>query len=95
MIRFLLLSAFAVSNAIVMVSCTYDALDTLPPASYQNSALPYILAPGDEIDVFVWGNPQLSTEVTIRPDGKITTPLAEDIQASGKTPNMLAREMEV
>ena len=74
--------------------CSINKLDTLPPASYQSVALSYILASGDEIDLFVWGNPQLSTQVIVRPDGKITTPLVEDIQASGKTPNELAREME-
>ncbi|MEZ5591597.1 MAG: polysaccharide export protein [Gammaproteobacteria bacterium] len=77
-----------------MTGCASNEIATLPPASYQNSAFPYILAPGDELEIFVWGNPQLSTEVTVRPDGKITTPLVEDIQASGKTPNELAREME-
>ena len=77
-----------------LASCASNNMETLPPASYQNAAPSYILAPGDAIEVFVWGNPQLSTEVTIRPDGKITAPLVEDLQASGKTPNQLAREIE-
>ena len=94
MVRLLFLNVFFVSTMGFVVSCASTSLETLPPASYQNSALPYILAPGDELDVFVWGNPQLSTQVTVRPDGKITSPLVEDIQASGKTPNELARDME-
>jgi polysaccharide export outer membrane protein len=56
----------------------------------------YIVGPGDTLNVFVWGNPELSTgtPVPVRPDGKITTPLVEDVQASGKTPTQLAREIE-
>lgn len=54
----------------------------------------YIIGPGDSVNVFVWGNPELSSTVPVRPDGKITTPLVEDVQASGKTPTELAREME-
>ena len=54
----------------------------------------YIIGPGDTIQVFVWRNPDLSVTVPVRPDGKISTPLAEDVVAIGKTPSQLAREME-
>lgn len=54
----------------------------------------YLIGPGDRLRVFVWGNTDLSTEVSVRPDGKISTPLVEDVVASGKTPAQLAREME-
>jgi len=54
----------------------------------------YIIGPGDTVQVFVWRNPELSATVPVRPDGKITTPLVEDLQASGKTPTQLARDME-
>jgi polysaccharide biosynthesis/export protein len=50
--------------------------------------------PGDTLQVFVWRNPELSTTAAVRPDGKISTPLAEDIVAVGKTPSQLARDME-
>jgi len=55
---------------------------------------PYLIGPGDRLNVFVWGNADLSTVVTVRPDGRISTPLVEDVIASGKTPVQLAREME-
>jgi polysaccharide export outer membrane protein len=55
----------------------------------------YVLGPGDSVDIFVWGNEELSTIATIRPDGKLTTHLVEDIQASGKTSTQLARDIEV
>jgi polysaccharide export outer membrane protein len=55
----------------------------------------YVLGPGDAVSIFVWGNEELSTAATIRPDGKLTTHLVEDIQASGKTSTQLARDIEV
>ncbi|HEY5604479.1 MAG TPA: XrtA/PEP-CTERM system exopolysaccharide export protein [Gammaproteobacteria bacterium] len=58
------------------------------------AAQPYLIGPGDRLNVFVWGNTDLSTEVSVRPDGRISTPLVEDVVASGKTPVQLAREME-
>lgn len=54
----------------------------------------YLLGPGDNLNIVVWRNPELSMVVPVRPDGKITTALVEDIQASGKTPNQLARDIE-
>lgn len=54
----------------------------------------YLIGPGDSVQIFVWRNPELSATVPVRPDGKITTPLVEDVQASGKTPTELARDME-
>lgn len=54
----------------------------------------YLIGPGDQLQIFVWRNPELSTIVPVRPDGKITTPLVEDVLASGKTATELAREME-
>ena len=54
----------------------------------------YIIGPGDSLEVFVWRNPELTTTVPVRPDGKISTPLVEDMVAVGKTPPQLARDME-
>lgn len=54
----------------------------------------YMIGPGDTLQVFVWRNPELSVTVPVRPDGKISTPLVEDMSASGKTPSQLARDME-
>ncbi len=55
----------------------------------------YLIGAGDMLDVFVWRNPELSTRVPVRPDGKISTPLVEDMQAVGKSPTQLARDVEV
>jgi len=54
----------------------------------------YVIGPGDTLDVFVWGYKDLSVTIPVRPDGKITTRLVEDMVASGKTPTQLARELE-
>lgn len=54
----------------------------------------YLIGPGDQVQIFVWRNPEVSQSVTVRPDGKISTPLVEDLQASGKTPTQLARDLE-
>jgi polysaccharide export outer membrane protein len=55
----------------------------------------YLIGPGDSLNIFVWRNAELSTSVSVRPDGKFSAPLVEDLQASGKTPTQLAREIEV
>ena len=54
----------------------------------------YQIGPGDSVNIFVWGNPELSTSAEVRPDGKITVPLVEELLASGKTPFQLARDIE-
>lgn len=54
----------------------------------------YLIGPGDMLQVFVWRNPELSASIPVRPDGKISTPLVENLVAIGKTPSQLAREME-
>lgn len=54
----------------------------------------YLVGPGDNLNIIVWGNPELSMVVPVRPDGMITTPLVEDLDASDKTPTELARDIE-
>src|SRR5579862_348316 len=64
---------------------------TLPP---QTEASQYIIGPGDTVQVFVWRNSDLSVTVPVRPDGRISTPLVQNMVAVGKTPAQLARDME-
>ncbi|MCV2886050.1 polysaccharide export protein [Aestuariibacter sp. AA17] len=54
----------------------------------------YLIGPGDTLTIFVWRHEDVSGSFTVRPDGKITTSLVEDIQVSGKTPTQLARDIE-
>jgi polysaccharide export outer membrane protein len=55
----------------------------------------YVIGPGDQLQIFVYDSPQLSTEVPVRPDGRISTPLVPEIQAAGKTPSQLAQDLTV
>jgi polysaccharide export outer membrane protein len=54
----------------------------------------YLIGPGDNLQIFVWRNPELTSTVPVRPDGRISVPLVEDMPAVGKTPTMLARDIE-
>lgn len=70
-----------------------------PAQTFSDSADPtdpdaYVIGPGDGLQVFVWGHPDLTSEVTVRPDGNISTPLVEDMPAAGNTPTELARLVE-
>jgi polysaccharide export outer membrane protein len=72
------------------------ATSSLPPAPKQAtvSDYRYVIGPLDTINIVVWRNPELTTSVPVRPDGRITTPLAEDVQAIGRSPSELARDIE-
>lgn len=83
LILFLLpVAAHAQNNAAAPV----PAMDPAMAASYQ-------IGPGDELQIFVWKNPDLSVTVPVRPDGKISVPLVADMQAQGKTPTQLANDL--
>jgi polysaccharide export outer membrane protein len=76
------------------------AKQTLPRATLQSSLTTsvdnyqYLIGPDDSLTIFVWRNPELSGSFVVRPDGKISTSLVEDVPVSGKTPTQLARDME-
>lgn len=73
---------------------------TLPEATPRQSLTTdvndyqYLIGPGDSLTIFVWRNPEVSGSFIVRPDGKVTTSLVEDIDVAGKTPTMLARQIE-
>lgn len=60
----------------------------------QASQHDYLIGPGDAVNIVVWRNPEVSMSIPVRPDGKITTPLVEDLVAMGKTSTELARDIE-
>jgi polysaccharide export outer membrane protein len=66
----------------------------MPPMASSAVAPDYRIGPGDTLQIFVWRNPELTQSVPVRPDGKISTPLVEDMVAVGKTPSQLARDVE-
>jgi polysaccharide export outer membrane protein len=68
---------------------------TYPPAPRTAAGdYDYLIGPLDTVNIIVWRNPELSLAVPVRPDGKITTPLVDDLPAHGKTPTALARDIE-
>lgn len=70
----------------------YSATNLPPSARAQTSQ--YLIGPGDQLQIFVWDHPDLSTNVEVRPDGKISTPLVEDLQAAGKSPTALGHDIQ-
>ena len=91
----LLLLSWLVLSPLIL-SCASAPTPAPPPTTTEPKAPDsnYIIGPGDSLNVFVWRNPELSVTVPVRPDGKISTPLVEDMVAVGKTPPQLARDME-
>jgi polysaccharide export outer membrane protein len=83
----------ALAVAALLAGC---ATSNLPPAPRQASSsdYKYVIGPLDTVNIVVWRNPELTTSVPVRPDGRITTPLAEDVQAIGRSPSELARDIE-
>lgn len=75
-------------------SSTSDKVLQLDQSDPNVDSYDYLIGPGDELGVFVWRHPEVSQEVTVRPDGRITTPLVEDLNATGKTSSQLARDIE-
>ena len=89
--------ALGISFAVLaLAGC--GTMNDYPPVSEDQRNLEqdydYLVGPGDTVEVFLWGNEELTTNVTVRPDGKITTRLVENIEASGKSPSQLARDIE-
>ena len=64
------------------------------PATLASADYNYHIGPSDVVNVIVWRNPELSMTIPVRPDGHITTPLIDDLDALGKTPTELERDME-
>lgn len=67
-----------------------------PAAPQAASAADYVYRIGalDTLNIVVWRNPELSTTITVRPDGRISLPLIDDLKAEGRTPSELSKEIE-
>lgn len=64
------------------------------PATEASVGPDYRIGPGDKLQIYVWQNPDLSVTVPVRQDGRVSTPLVEDMLAAGKTASALARDIE-
>jgi len=83
----------AIAGLALLAACTTP---DYPPAP-RLAATPdynYVIGPLDTVNIIVWRNPELSMSVPVRPDGKVTFPLVEDLPALGKDPTTLARDVE-
>jgi polysaccharide export outer membrane protein len=87
-----------VIGALVALLAGCSSYGTLPTAQQRvtspGTTPEYLIGPTDTLNVFVWRNPDLTTTIPVRPDGRISIPLIEDLQAAGKTPTALARDVE-
>ena len=85
-----------VVGALVAICLAACSSPRYPPAPAQAATgdYRYLIGPLDVINIIVWRNPDLSMNVSVRPDGKISTPLVEDMPAVGRNPSDLARDLE-
>lgn len=87
-ICFSVIGLMGCSNPLLPSATTRASLNT-DVNEYQ-----YLIGPGDQLTIFVWRNPEISGSFLVRPDGKVSTSLVEDIEVAGRTPTMLARQIE-
>jgi len=87
--------ALTLLGSMAIVSACSTAADA--PTQISQGAIvtnDYVIGPGDQLQIFVWRSPELSTMVRVRPDGRISVPLIDDLEVSGKTPSAVGREIE-
>ena len=93
MVQRLLVWAAAIVSVAALGACSTPTYGPAPTFA----ATPdyrYVIGTGDSVSVMVWRNPELSMSVAVRPDGRLTMPLVEDLPALGRTPTELARDIE-
>ena len=78
---------------LLLVPVAAQAQNAAAAGGNASVAANYLIGPGDELQIFVWKNPDLSVTLPVRPDGRISTPLVADMQAQGKTPTDLATNL--
>jgi len=83
----------AVAVVLLLAACSSNSYPPAP-ASAATPDYKYVIGPLDVVNIVVWRNPELSMTVPVRPDGRISTPLVEDVPALGKNPEQLGRDLE-
>lgn len=95
-VRFLFGSCMSGLAALVLTGCGL-MLGTVHPPAPASAAIndyTYVIGAGDSLNIIIWRNPELSMSVPVRPDGKVSAPLVEELPVQGKTPVEVAREVE-
>ena len=85
---------FGAMTLLTACSSMFGAKFPPAPISASTQDYSYIVGPGDNINIIVWRNPELSMAVPVRPDGKFSTPLIDELVAQGKNSVEIAREIE-
>lgn len=90
--------AVSMVSILALGACANNRSGQLPAATFvapaEGPGPDYVIGPLDNLSIFVWRNPELSTTVRVRPDGRITVPLIEDLSATGQTPTQLSKAIE-
>jgi len=84
----------ALAAAFLLAGCKSMVNSGPAPVQASTADYRYLIGTGDSVNVIVWRNPELSMSVGVRPDGRLTMPLVEDLPALGRTPTELARDIE-
>jgi polysaccharide export outer membrane protein len=87
-------AVLALVTALVLAACSTAPRFPAAPRDAATLDYKYVIGPLDTVNIIVWRNPELSLTVPVRPDGKISTPLVEDLPALGKDASQLARDVE-
>jgi len=87
--------AALLTMVLVATGCATQNANPPAPVLASSPDYNYIVGPGDNLNINVWRNPELSSSVPVRPDGKVSTPLVDELVAQGKTPTQIARDVEV
>ncbi len=89
-------SCLLLASTLALAACGSMSMGGLPPApaTAQASEYSYVIGAGDTLNIIVWRNPELSLSVPVRPDGKFSTPLVDELVAQGKTSSEVARDVE-
>lgn len=83
-----------IAATVIAAGCAMGPSYPPAPRTAAGADYEYLIGPLDTVNIIVWRNPELSLAVPVRPDGKITTPLVDDLPALGKSPTALARDIE-
>lgn len=86
--------AALISCVVALAACATGSNFPPAPATAATEDYNYIVGAGDNINIIVWRNPELSMSVPVRPDGKISTPLVDELVAQGKNSVEIARDIE-
>lgn len=94
LVRAVAACAAAATMVVGLSGCASSSNLPAAPAVASSASYNYLVGPGDTLNITVWRNPELSLTVPVRPDGKVSAPLVDELMAQGKTSSEIARDVE-